>query len=55
MKRITLLDFIRVSWREAKLAVGIFAVETITHADSVGTLNILGKFLRPFNIGLFIH
>lgn len=43
VRRITLPDFIRVSWKEARWAVGIFAVETIIRADSVETLTIHGK------------
>lgn len=47
-RRIILLDSIPVSWKAGRLAVGIFAVETIILVDSVETLTILGNLILSF-------
>jgi len=44
VKRITLLDFIRVKLKVARLEAGIFAVAKIIHVALVEILNILGNF-----------
>jgi hypothetical protein len=44
VKRITLLDFIRVRLKVARLEAGIFAVVKIIHVALVEILNILGNF-----------